>query len=200
MTRSFGKLGAVAIAVVGCTSHWHQVPASHPFEEIVVATDGTEAILRLAQGVSMSSVVELRQFGSFRPGITPAEAQTAFGPPARVERRGDATVYVYEGGAGIVWIVEWEERSSADGSRIPRLALESPVQDPPFAAGLPAPIRQLLSSEGRLESIAISPSQTDDPVVRLSVANGRVRAVGIARRAAPSADSLLEGKGRPTKS
>jgi len=155
------------------------VPASHPFEEIVVRSDGTEAYAWLATGVTTGSVVNLRPFGAFRPGITPAEARTAFGPPARVERAAGETRYVYETGAGTVWVVEWEALSSADASRITRYALRMPVRDPPFSESLPPALRQLLSDEKRLESIGISSSQPGDAVVGLSVVGGRVIAVDI---------------------
>lgn len=179
MTRSIATLAMAVACTISCTSQLRHVPASHPFEEIVVASDGTEASVRLAKGIAAASLVDLRPFGRFRPGITPDEARAEFGPPTRVERDDGKTRYVYATDNGPVWVGEWQELSSRDGSRVTRYGLSIPVQDPPFAATLHPSLRRLLADEKLLTYIAIASTEPGDPVVGLSVSGGLVSRIDI---------------------
>lgn len=139
-----------------------------------MATDGTEAWARLAEGVGLEGFLDLSPTKGLEGKVTPEAARAAYGGPVSTIHDSDGVVRRYEKGGRVIEIVESLETPSDGGAPVTRYSLRVPVSDPPFSARLPTAIPKLWASNSELREVVLISGVRSEPVVTLVVKKGRV--------------------------
>lgn len=142
-----------------------------------VTMDGSEeAFVDLVDGVSARELVGSDLFVGLRPGLSPAEAASALGPPTRTETEGDTTLVFYERAGHRAAIASRFIAPSGGG---PRTLAHDVRAFPPagFVETLPKSLRELVRGEPALRRIVLVSKAPEDWHIRLMVQDGRMEYV-----------------------